>query len=123
MSEDADYEVGYKKPPKKNQFPKGKSGNSQGRPKKDKSLQEIAKTIGGTKLIADGKSITLTEAVVRRAAHDAVKSGDAGARRFFADLLYDSQKDQMTLEDFEPNLDDEIAMRELLSAHEKNSKK
>lgn len=33
MSKD-NYETGYKKPPKKNQFRKGKSGNPKGRPKR-----------------------------------------------------------------------------------------
>jgi hypothetical protein len=32
--------VGYKKPPTKNQFKKGKSGNPKGRPKKSKSLDQ-----------------------------------------------------------------------------------
>lgn len=36
-----DYEVGYGKPPKKYQFPKGQSGNRGGRPKKSKSIQNL----------------------------------------------------------------------------------
>ena len=40
MSKDdnSEYEVGYRKPPQKNRFKKGKSGNPKGRPKKKKSL-------------------------------------------------------------------------------------
>src|SRR5438046_847642 len=33
-----DYEVGYGKPPRRYQFPKGQSGNGKGRPKEVKSL-------------------------------------------------------------------------------------
>jgi hypothetical protein len=36
-----DYEVGYRKPPKQHQFPKGHSGNRGGRPKKSKSIQNL----------------------------------------------------------------------------------
>ncbi len=34
-----DYDIGYAKPPKKNQFKKGQSGNSKGRPKGTKNLK------------------------------------------------------------------------------------
>jgi len=45
MSEDKksnkDKKVGYKKPPKKTQFKKGKSGNPKGRPKKSNPQEKI----------------------------------------------------------------------------------
>jgi hypothetical protein len=36
-----DYEVGYGRPPKRGQFKPGKSGNSKGRPKGSKNLQDM----------------------------------------------------------------------------------
>lgn len=36
-----DSEVGYKKPPKANQFKKGQSGNPKGRPKKSKNANKL----------------------------------------------------------------------------------
>lgn len=40
MSESDEYEVGYRKPPQKTQFKKGKSGNPMGRKKGTKSIGE-----------------------------------------------------------------------------------
>jgi hypothetical protein len=53
-----DYEVGYGKPPAKTKFPKGKSGNPRGRPKRPEEPLDFQKA-----LIAELKSpVTITEA-------------------------------------------------------------
>lgn len=38
MSDEAEYEVGYKKPPKRSQFKPGESGNRKGRPKRETNV-------------------------------------------------------------------------------------
>jgi hypothetical protein len=40
-AESADYEIGYKKPPKNTRFQPGRSGNSKGRPPGSKSLRTL----------------------------------------------------------------------------------
>ena len=42
--DDADYEVGYGKPPRATQFRKGQSGNPKGRPKQARGLRQLVAT-------------------------------------------------------------------------------
>jgi hypothetical protein len=86
------YEVGYKKPPKANQFVKGRSGNPRGRPK-DTSMRfgnlkqlfeaELLKPIG----ITEGgkrKSVTKAEAFVARTVNSAIGGDKALSKAIFA---------------------------------------
>lgn len=70
------YEIGYRRPPAKDQFKKGKSGNPSGRPKGSKNFltlleHELAQTIvvneNGKK-----KTITRMQAMVKRMVADAL---------------------------------------------------
>jgi len=65
-----DYEIGYGKPPKANQFKPGQSGNYKGRPKASKNIQEaFAKTLLDSIEIKEGnkkKKICILDAVVKK---------------------------------------------------------
>jgi len=63
----ADYEVGYGKPPKKNQFKKGQSGNPQGRKKKSQrktDMKSLFEEIGNETLMVNGKSLMKKELLI-----------------------------------------------------------
>jgi Family of unknown function (DUF5681) len=74
-----DYQVGYKKPPRANQFKPGQSGNARGRPKKSpaptdllrKQLRKIVNVTGGGKI----QRVSMLEAVIMKLASLAA-SGD-----------------------------------------------
>ncbi|UPK33586.1 DUF5681 domain-containing protein [Bradyrhizobium sp. 186] len=80
-----DYDVGYKKPPKVHQFPKGRSGNPKGRPKRPEgvSIQELLDT---TQRGKNGSTIQTREALVIRILNDAM-SGKQKAFSRFIDLM------------------------------------
>jgi len=49
------YEVGYAKPPRKHQFPKGKSGNPKGRPKGSPNFRvAIRRQLAKTAVVSEG---------------------------------------------------------------------
>jgi len=96
---EAGYEVGYGKPPKRTQFAKGKSGNPRGRPKKkdkrpirfsdamsERFLEEEAyRTVT---LRENGQPIELpvTQAVMRSMATSAIK-GNRLSQKYFLEWL------------------------------------
>ena len=65
----SDYDVGYGKPPKTNQFPKGQSGNPEGRPKHTRNLKtDLLEELNEEIPIRDGtriKHVTKQRALVR----------------------------------------------------------
>ena len=80
-SNDADREddVGYRKPPKANQFKPGQSGNTAGRPKRHKSLNTIIKNVAQKKVTVrsakGSKKMPAMEALVEKTMNSAL-SGD-----------------------------------------------
>jgi hypothetical protein len=70
MSKHDNDNVGYKKPPKKNQFKPGQSGNPAGKPKGSHDLQRaLAKALGETIIVntPSGKQrVTLAQMLVRK---------------------------------------------------------
>ncbi len=65
---DSSFEVGYGKPPKANQFPKGRTGNPRGKRKGEENIISVFKRIFSKRVkIDDGekvRTITLAEAVI-----------------------------------------------------------
>ena len=80
----ADYQVGYAKPPKQHQFQKGQSGNPSGRPKGARNMSTISAEVFGepVRLRRDGSwvEVSMAEAILRSMAAKAAK-GDVGAFR------------------------------------------
>lgn len=99
MSEDTkepdDYKVGYRKPPKKSQFKKGKSGNSNGRPKGSKNrkppdsilsklvLEEARRSVA----LKEGDTIVtvpMVQAAIKSLQNQAVKGNVRAQERYLA---------------------------------------
>jgi Family of unknown function (DUF5681) len=57
------YDVGYGKPPAKNQFKKGQSGNPNGRPKQPEGIS-ITEILNGKQYGKNGEAISSREALV-----------------------------------------------------------
>ncbi len=81
---DNSYAVGYRKPPKHTQFPKGRSGNPKGRPKGSQNVSTIFRRVARqrVKVTGDGRSryITKLEATVTQLSNQAA-SGEPRAIR------------------------------------------
>ncbi|MCK1397087.1 hypothetical protein IVB45_09650 [Bradyrhizobium sp. 4] len=78
-----DYDIGYGKPPRQHQFPKGKSGNPRGRPKRPEgvSIRELLDTSQRGK---NGSTVSTREALVIRLLNDAM----SGKQKAFSKFLH-----------------------------------
>ncbi len=89
-----EYDVGYGKPPKDNQFKKGQSGNPKGRPKGVRNFETELKEVLNSKvsITQDGKrqSISVKRATILKLAEKGL-SGHVPAIKFLLELiqLYD----------------------------------
>lgn len=90
QDEALDYEVGYRKPPKANQFKKGSSGNPKGRPKAVTTADEaLQRRLFSTLTVTENgkrRKITVIEAILGRTAQAAL-SGDHRATGLLIKLL------------------------------------
>jgi len=110
-SDNADYEVGYAKPPQSSRFKPGRSGNPKGRPKGarnklpalneerlkaiilEEAYREIKVNEGNRQV-----SVPMAQAIVRSLAHNAVK-GNTRAQRLFSEMLASTETSHKRLHD------------------------
>jgi hypothetical protein len=118
MKDQSDYEVGYGKPPKHSQFPKGQSGNPKGRPKKLKNMQELLNEELEKKITVNGELVTKQCAIIRSWVHAAIK-GSPSARKMVLERMENQEEE---LEPFDPTLDDEVALLKLTRMYDQRGK-
>ena len=78
---DNQHDVGYKKPPKHSQFPKGKSGNPNGRRKAAVGIS-IKDILDSDQMGKNGEVISKREAIVIRMLNDALAGNQKAFGRF-----------------------------------------
>jgi Family of unknown function (DUF5681) len=83
-----DYEVGYGKPPKNSQFPKGTSGNPTGRPKKARDLGAtlLREANSPITIVESGQKVRLSkhEVAVKMFMNNVMKGKPSDLRLYFA---------------------------------------
>ena len=114
-----DYEVGYGKPPKEYQFPKGRSGNDAGRPKKSKSIENLIDRELSLRITVKeaGRELRLTkrEAIVKRHVNAAL-NGNVKALEHLIRFCNDNG----VADPFQITQEDAEAFRAALKRHKKN---
>jgi hypothetical protein len=87
----AEYEVGYRRPPKHTRFRRGTSGNPKGRPRVLKNLAVVFETALNERVPVNDngkrKKITMFEAIAKQAVRKAA-GGDQRALRLVIDLWF-----------------------------------
>jgi len=87
---DDEYEVGYRKPPKHAQFKPGQSGNPSGRPKDSRNIKQVLRDVSreNVDIKEDGCPMTVSkqEALIRSAMARALQ-GDNRAAKILIDLF------------------------------------
>ena len=116
MPENAEYEVGYKKPPAHSRWKPGQSGNPRGRPKRERNFERLfdAQLDQRVQIKEQGnvRAATLREVIIKRLVTDAAQ-GDVSARRMILPILMKQQ----TIETFEPDPEDRAAFEQLMAEH------
>jgi hypothetical protein len=85
---DSNYQVGYGKPPKQNQFAKGRSGNPTGRRKGRKNLSTLLEEASREKVTVsrNGRKVRMTK--VEASLHQLVNKATGGDLKAIRELLF-----------------------------------
>ena len=114
-----DYETGFKKPPKKNQFKKGQSGHPKGRPKGTKNLktdlQEELQELINLKEGGKDKRVSKQRALIKALMAKAVK-GDSRSANLVLNMIFKVLIPTQTDEIDETLSDDDLAIIEAFAA-------
>lgn len=90
MADACENEIGYKKPPKASQFPKGKSGNPGGRPRKNPSIADVFRRVSRQTVRTNGPNgqqrMTKVEASITQVMNKAA-GGDLRATKAFMEWV------------------------------------
>ena len=125
--EEQDYEVGKNKPPKKNQFPPGQSGNPKGRPKGSKNIHHVLSKILKEKItVTDAGKKMVVEKLegAMRALVNKSFEGKPQSLKLLIDVLKDgdvvtqqSAEDRFTDDDYETLMEEIDWIEEVREAH------
>ena len=92
--QEGSYQVGYKKPPSQHRFPKGRSGNPDGRPKKPKTINTfLDKALKETVVVNENgrrKVISKFEAFAKQLVNKAT-AGDVRVTKLLIELLREAK--------------------------------
>ncbi len=114
-----DYEIGYKKPPPRSRFRKGRSGNPKGRPKATKNFKtDLMEELRERILLREGttrKRVSKQRAMVKTLTAKAIK-GDTRAASAILGMIYRLLEDEISVADDAPLTGEELAVLESLEA-------
>jgi hypothetical protein len=118
-----DYDVGYGRPPKENQFKPGKSGNPRGRPKGTRPVGAALHGIFYQKVrVTDGdraRWVPALEVILRRLANDAMRGDRNAIKLSFALLDRYAGSPETTLQLSELLTEDEAILAQYLHTPKK----